>query len=379
MAFGAVAAVAAQITTTSRAATGLGVSVIAVSYLLRGIGDLADPGPSAFSWVSPIGWNQQIRAFAGDRWWVFALPLTLGVVLVPVAFLLRAHRDLGGGLRADRPGPAHGALKGVWDLAVRLQNRVLIAWAVGTVVFGFLVGSLVNSVSDFLSSSNAIDLIKKLGGEQLLTDAFLAAEIGLVGIMISAYGVAAANRLRSEETVGHAEALLGTATTRVRWVTSHYVAALAGIALLLLLLGLSVGGGAAMALGDGGQIGRVTLAAAAQIPAGWVMLSIVLAIFGWAPRLTGAAWGILFAFIALGEFGVLWGAPQWVMNVSPYQHSPGLPVGTGDLSTLAVLTAVAAALAALGYLGWRRRDLAPNSNRARRRLIYLSNPLVAQV
>ncbi len=359
MAFSAVAAVAAQITTTSRAATGFGASVIAVTYILRGIGDLAEPGPSAFSWMSPIGWNQQIRAFAGDRWWVLALPLALCVALVPVAFLLRARRDLGAGLRADRPGPAHGALKGVGGLAVRLQNRVFAAWAIGVVIFGVIIGSLVNSVADFLSSSTAIDLIKKIGGDQILTDAFLAAEIGLVGIMISAYGLAAVNRLRSEEIVGHTESLLGTSTTRARWATSHYAAALVGSALLLLLLGLSVGAGAGLALHDGTQVGRIALAGLAQVPAAWVIVSIALAVFGWAPRLTGVVWGLLMAFIALGEFGVLWGVPQWLMNVSPYQHSPRLPIDSGDLPVLVVLTVVAAALAALGYLGWRRRDLAP--------------------
>ena len=62
-------------------------------------------------------------------------------------------------------------------------------------------------------------------------------------------------------------------------------------------------------------------------------------------------------FIALGEFGVLWNAPQWLMDLSPFQHTPLLPVGAGGIGALAALPAAAAALAALGYLGWRRRDL----------------------
>ncbi len=77
MAFSAVAGVAAQLTASARAATGLSVGVVAVTYALRAVGDLAEPGPSVLSWLSPIGWNQQIRAFAGDRWWVLALPVAL--------------------------------------------------------------------------------------------------------------------------------------------------------------------------------------------------------------------------------------------------------------------------------------------------------------
>jgi len=355
MAFSAVAAVSAQLTTSARAANGMGMIVIAITYTLRAVGDLAEPGPSALSWLSPIGWNQQIRAFAGDQWWVLVLPLALCVALVPVTFVLRARRDLGGGLRQERPGPARGALAGVWDLAVRLQDRMLVAWAVTVVVFGVVIGSLASGVTDFLTSPNAQDLIKKLGGAQALTDAFLAAEIAIMGILVAAYGLSAANHLRNEETAGHTEALLGTATTRTRWATSHYAAALAGVALLM--TGLSTGVGAAFALHDGSQVGRVTLAALAQIPAAWVITSVVLTVFGWAPRLTAAVWGLLAVFIALGEFGVLWNAPQWLMDLSPFQHTPLLPVGSNGVGALVALTATAAALAAMGYLGWRRRDL----------------------
>jgi ABC-2 type transport system permease protein len=232
-----------------------------------------------------------------------------------------------------------------------------VAWAVTVVVFGVVIGSLASSVTDFLTSPNAQDMIKKLGGAQALTDAFLAAEIAIMGILVAAYGLSAANHLRSEEIAGHTEALLGTATTRTRWVTSHYAAALTGVALLMLLTGLSTGVGAAFALHDGSQVGRVTLAGLAQIPAAWVITSVVLTVFGWAPRLTAAVWGLLAVFIALGEFGVLWNAPQWLMDLSPFQHTPLLPVGSGGVVSLAALTLTAAVLAALGYLGWRRRDL----------------------
>ena len=358
MAFSAVAGVTAQLTASARAATGLSVGVIAVTYTLRAVGDLAEPGPSVLSWLSPIGWNQQVRAFAGDRWWVLALPLALSVVLVPAALALRARRDLGAGLRDERPGPVRGSLSGVWDLAVRLQLRVWIAWAAAFVVFGVVIGTLVGNVSELLSSPNVQDLIQLIGGRQALTDAFLAAEISIMGMLASAYGVSAANHLRSEESAGHTEALLGTATTRIRWASSHFGAALAGVTALMLLAGLSIGTGAAVTLADYSQIGRAAVAALAQIPAAWVITSVVLAVFGWAPRFTAAVWGLLLSFVALGEFGVLWNAPEWLMDLSPFRHSPLLPVGTGAGGGLAGLTAVAAVIAALGYYGWRRRDLA---------------------
>lgn len=50
-------------------------------------------------------------------------------------------------------------------------------------------------------------------------------------------------------------------------------------------------------------------------------------------------------------------APQWLMDLSPFQHTPLLPVGPDGVGALVALTVAAAALAVLGYLGWRRRDL----------------------
>ena len=39
-------------------------------------------GEGTLSWLSPIGWAQQIRPYAGDRWLVALAPLALLMVLV---------------------------------------------------------------------------------------------------------------------------------------------------------------------------------------------------------------------------------------------------------------------------------------------------------
>ena len=220
--YGAVGAVAAQIATTARGARGIGLVVVAVTYALRAVGDLSEPGPSFVSWLSPIGWNQQIRAYAGDRWWVLVLPLLLSAALVAVAYRLRAARDLGAGLREERPGPADGALSSVAGLAWRLQSRVLLAWGVAFVLFGLLLGSLASSVESLVSSPAMREFFEQLGGASGLVDAFLGAEIAIIAAIASAYGVSAAQRLRSEEVDGHTELLIATRTSRVRWATSHY-------------------------------------------------------------------------------------------------------------------------------------------------------------
>jgi ABC-2 type transport system permease protein len=356
--FAAVAAVAAQTTTGGRAANGLGFMVVGVAYLARAIGDLAAAGPGWLSWLSPIGWNQQIRAFAGDRWSVLVLPLVATALLVPVAFALRRRRDLGSGLLQDRPGPAVGRLSSPLALAWRLQRPLLLAWTAGLAATALMMGSIAHNVAGLLDSPGMAKIIQQLGGEQGLTDAFLAAELGLVSTIITAYGISAVTRLRTEESAGHAEAVLATATPRIGWAASHWLLAVAGVAWLQLVAGVATGLGHGLAVGDSSQVLRITVASLTRIPAAWVMVGLVVAIWGLWPHATALGWGAYVAFIVVGEFGHLWGVPQWVMDFSPFTHSPVLPGPDAKLAWMVWLTMIAGGFLAAGTAAFRHRDLA---------------------
>ena len=53
--------------------------VLAVAYLVRAVGDVSGDAemPSPLSWLSPIGWGQQVRPYAGDRFAVLLDPARL--------------------------------------------------------------------------------------------------------------------------------------------------------------------------------------------------------------------------------------------------------------------------------------------------------------
>lgn len=359
LAFAAVAALAAQLTTSARAATGLATAVLGGSYLLRAVGDASADGAARWlSWLSPIGWAQQLRPFAGNRWAVVLLTLAFAAVTAAGAFAVAARRDLGAGLLADRPGPAHGSLGTPLQLAWRLQRWALLGWTVGFVVLGAVVGGLASTVTDLLDSAEAQDWIRRLGGQQGLTDAFLATELGFAGVFATAFGIQAVNRLRAEESALRAEPLLSTATSRTRWVASHLTMGLAGSAWLMLAAGLTAGVAYGQSTDDlASEVARLGAASLAQLPAVWLVVGIALAAFGLAPRLGSFGWPVLVGFLLLGELGPVLRLPQAVMNLSPYAHSPRLPGAHPELLALPVLSAVAVALLVAGLVGFRRRDL----------------------
>ena len=72
-------------------------------------------------------------------------------------------------------------------------------------------------VGDIIDDPRAQEFITDLGGTRVLTDAYLALELGMIGSIVCVYAMQATMRLRTEETSWRADAVLGTATARIRW------------------------------------------------------------------------------------------------------------------------------------------------------------------
>jgi ABC-2 type transport system permease protein len=359
VAFATVAAVAAQLSRSARAASGIAAATLGAVYVLRAIGDTSTGAARWLTWASPVGWGQQVRPFAGDRWWVLLILFGFSAVAAAASYALAARRDLGAGLLPDRPGPAAASsrLRSPLALAWRLQRGVLLGWLVAFLLLGAVFGGIAANVGDFFTSPEARAMIEALGGKAGLTDAFITAELGFVGIFAAAYGVQAALRLRQEEVELHAEPLLAGAVSRLRWAGSHVIVAVAGTTLLLALGGLAAGLALAFQTGDSDQIGRVLSGALVQLPAAWVLTGIAVALFGFIPRFAVLTWAALVAFVLLGELGAILELPSFVMDLSPFAHVPKVPAAEITVAPLLWLLAAAGGLMAAGLAGFRRRDV----------------------
>ncbi|MCX5196023.1 ABC transporter permease [Streptomyces sp. NBC_00249] len=355
--FAAVAAVAAQLTESARAAKGLTAGVLGAAFVLRAAGDSAEAGGgSAATWASPLGWAENVRAFAGERWWVLGLSLACAAALVLGAYALAARRDLGTGLLPARPGPAEGRLGTAGALAWRLQRGGLLGWSLGFLAAGAVFGGMASGAAEVVGGNEKTrQIIERMGGQSGLTDAFLAAMAGLFGMVAALYVVSSVLRLHGEETSQRAEPLLANAVGRLRWAGGHLAVAFGGSALILLLAGTGLG------IGHGSGLGATVGACLAQLPAVWLIGAVAALLHGAAPRYAVAGWAVAGAALALGWLGPALGLPQAVMDLSPFTHLPKLPgpraVDWADWAPLLALTALAAALTAAALAALRRRDL----------------------
>jgi ABC-2 type transport system permease protein len=374
IAFLAVGLLLAQLMMSSRGANGFASAIVVLAYVLRGIGDstgtVTADGTHMIaawpSWLSPIGWGEQMAAYTADDWRPLLLDLGLAAVLMVIVFALQSVRDSGAGLIPERAGrrDARATLNGPLGLAWRLQWPTILGWTVGGFFTGLLAGTLGSVVSSAVADDPGLANIRKAigtigsGGSGPLTQIFVAAIFSLAGVLAAACATQVAIRLRQEEATGAAEVLMSTPVSRVRWLLDFLLVGVIAVVLVLLAAAVASGLSAVSQGEDASIINDSFAAAAAQLPVAFVYLGVLSLVFVVVPRATiPLAWTLLGLGAFVGIFGGLIGLPEWVHDFSPFSHAP-IVVGTVDwtggywmLGIAIVATAAAAALI-------RRRDFA---------------------
>jgi ABC-2 type transport system permease protein len=355
-----IAAITAQVSEFSKTAAGLSGIAIGAAYAIRTAGDAIREHGSLLSWFSPLAWSQQTRSFVDERWWPLLISVVFAVVAVGVGYALAERRDLGAGLFRVRSGPARAAgwLDSPLAVAYRLQRGSIIGWTAALVVWGFGNGIIVEPIVDGLRKlSTDVLAIFSGDGAASLIDGYLAA-MGLYNAaLVAVFVVLGVVGLRSEEYRGRAEPVLSTATSRWDWLGSHLTVLALGSSFLLAVTGLAMGIGAAIGMGQAEMVWEVTAGHLVFIPAILVILTIAGLLYGLAPRALGATWIVVAYGFFMGFWAKLWDLPQWVHDLSPMEHIPGIPGEALVLTPLLVLMALAAALAWAAARAFRSRDL----------------------
>lgn len=357
--FAAITAVTAQLVEHAGTASGAALGILALAFLVRGVGDVLDRQGSWLSWLSPLAWAQQLRAYVDLRWWPLVVSGVVLALLLLLAGALSRRRDLGAGMMPARAGrsSASAALLAPGGLARRLLSPGMLAWGIGLFLFAVAFGSLASSLTDFAENLPALGELAPISLDDL-TGSFSAFVLQMLAIGPIALIVSGVLRMRSEELSGRLAGVLAAGTSRTRLALSWFLVALVEASLMHLLLGLGVGIGVQSATGEGAWAVEMTLAALAHLPVIALHGAIALALYGAHVRLTVLAW-LLVGYTALVIFlGQMLGLPDWAMDLAPLHHVALVPSETMEALPLVIMGGAAAVLLALGLLALRRRDLA---------------------
>lgn len=357
-----VAALAAQLVQNPGTARGVAFIGLAVLFAVRAFGDV---NRSWVSWLSPFGWARFTRAYAGDRWSVFALFAVFAVSGLAIAVALSNRRDIAAGVIASRLGPSHAGagLRDVWALGWRLQRASLVTWTLTAAALGLLVGGASRAIGNQMDSPQLKDMMARIGSTANPVYLLFAAVLAIIAEVIAAYGITAAMRLRHDEVDGLSAPILAAPVSRWAWSLSTLLWAFIGPAIALAVLGATTGLAYGSAGGDtvAGSVRSLTAGALTYLPAVWTFAAVVVLMTGVAPRAAAAvAWtlfGVAFLLGILSEFRIVGGA---ALKLSPFAAAPDVLVGERSPATWLLWTLIALVLSMVGLLALRRRDLAPS-------------------
>ncbi|MEV0937811.1 ABC transporter permease [Streptomyces phaeochromogenes] len=353
MVFATMAAIVAQLTESARLAKGLTGGLLGAAFVLRAAGDSSvTDGSSVLTWLSPVGWLENLRSFADERWWVLLLFAAAVALQGLIAYDLAGRRDVGMSFLPTRPGPASGRLGTAWALAWRLQRGSVLGWGLGFLAAGVAFGGITTGATDLVGDNERTrEIIERMGGQSGITDAFLATMVGMLGMVAALYAVQSVLRLHAEETSQRAEPILANAVGRLRWASGHLLIAFGGSTLIMLV------GGLGLALGYGQDLPTILGACLVQLPAIWTIGGLAVLLHGVSPTVAPGAWGVAGAALLLGWIGPALDLPNALLNLSPFGHLPKLPGGEMAWTPVLVLTGIAVALVGVGLGALRRRDL----------------------
>lgn len=359
--FAGVAAVTVQLSPYSRAASGMAGAVLAVSYMVRGLGDMSfvQGGDLGWlSWLSPLGWSQQTAPLTLDRWWPLTISVGTALLLAAAGFALQSHRDLEAGILPDRLGAAEAPawLRGSLSLAFRLQRTGLGWWSFALLLGGITFGAFVQPMAENAEGMPE-EFLAIFGGAEGMVEGYLGFMGVYMAIMAAVFALLSVQALRGEEQGVRTEPVLAAAVSRSAWLLSWTLVTALGALWLLALAGLGNAIGAGLATGDWALFGDVVLGHVAHAPAIWALLGFAVALYGLAPRLTGLSWAVFGYSAALSLFGDVLQLDEAVLATSVFRHIGQYPAQEISWGAAGWLTAIGVLLVVVGVARFNRRDL----------------------
>jgi ABC-2 type transport system permease protein len=353
--FAGLAALLAQLVRHTRAVYTGSLIVLAVAYVLRGVGDTTT---SWLTWLSPLGWAEKTAPFGPQRWWALAVPAVAGLATSGAAGWLAARRDLGSALLRGGAGPARATRlrRSPIGFAAWIHRPATAGWLAGGILLTAMMGSLAHQLLDAMAGNPALSQAMGAAGGRPL-DGFIAATQLYLAVIAAGYLVQAIGTLRGEEAEGRLETRLAGTLSRLRWLAAHGVVVAAGLVLIVVGSSLVLALSTAWSVGNTDEFGAIMTAGLDHLPAELVFAAVALALFGWWPRGFGLAWAGYAAATFVAFLGPGLKLARWVLDLAPTTHVGNPPLGTVHAESLATLTIVALALVLVGLLAFRRRDV----------------------
>ncbi len=356
--FLSVGALTSQLAPTRRLAAGYAAVVLGVAYALRMVGD-AGLGLHWLTWISPLGWVEQLAPLTADNPAPLALIALFTVALGAVSVIIAGARDAGSSLVRDHShAPARlGLLGGQLGLSVRLLRGLAVSWLVTLAVVGFLFGMVAHSAGTTFSGSSVKEVLDKLGATGGGAGAYLGVTFLMVAVLIGFIAAGQIGAARAEESEGRLDNLMVQPVSRSHWLSGRLALALALVAAGGVVAGVCTWLGTATQPGAGDPTQLLAAGVNAAVPAVFVLGIGALLLGLWPRAALAGSYAVLGWSLFVELVGGIGAVSHWLLDTSVFHHVAAAPAVPVDWVADGVLVALGVVAGSIGLACFARRDL----------------------
>ena len=354
--FASFTAVAAQLSDTTHGTTILSLGFLLFSYALRVIGDVQNETLSLFS---PLGWVTRTEVFASDNWVPILVLGSSALLLVTLAFYLRARRDMFAGILPSRPGKAKASklLKSIPGFIWTMQKGKIIGWFLLIFLLSASFGAILGEMETYFADMEIIQIFLEDRSGGNLTEQFISLLIQIMTVFSIIPGVMILHGLKGEESAGRAEHFYTRAISRNKILLYYFFFALGTVILMQLGIATGLYSTAVMVLEDSIALTSLIESVLIYLPTILVVFGLATLIIGVQPKLTLITWlYLIFMFIVL-YLGDILEFPTWLNNFSALYQIPAHPHEPIDWSIMSILSGIGLAFTIVGFIGYNKRDI----------------------
>ena len=339
------------------ALTRVGLMTIAASFLLRAAAD--SEGISWINWFSPLGWKTVVRPFVEDDW--AALGLIAGICLLGAGVVMFAERNREYGQALFRMPALSRArvrrVRGPVHLATVLNRGTVVAWTVVVAILAAFFIAITGSLSGWMEAEQNIgQVFKDIFDSGDMKTEFIAYVAKLCGILVATMGIQGIITYRSGELDRTVD--LQRSTGIRRWSPLGAAGLISWAAVLCGTTAVMMGGMFGLWTQEStttGDYDNLIPAAWSQLAPALLLTAVAIALVGWLPRFTHFAWAPVVTAAVLTLFGPILSAPQWLIDLSPFEYV--VTVESGSWMVHVGMGVAAVVLTGLGLAGSQRREI----------------------
>lgn len=357
--FAGIGVLVSQLAATRRRALLYGLTPLAAAYVARGIGN-TDPGREWLLHWTPFGWNQLIHPVTSSQpWWLAAFAAAATLLLAAGWWL--ARRDLGSSTihESDTAAPRYYLLGGAGRWALRQNFWVFAAWGLSAFAMTAIIANIITIAAEATASSPALSQ-SVYALSQTTADlkiAFLGAGLVFIVMVLMIMATTIVGGIRGDEAKQYLDNILVHPRRRTTWLMTRLALGVVVVAVVAMVCGLiivAVGSSQHLAL----EFWKVMALAAAMTGTIVFLLGLGTLAYGLWPRLAVSmmylviTWSFLIDLVSSAAK-----LDEWFIKSSLFHYISFNLADWPDWQTFGWLIGLGLAMAALGVVGFARRDI----------------------